>query len=766
MLTSRERPQGIGRWETDLQAVRVLRLEGLDPDAGQAILHARGLTGQAADARALVERYAGHPLALKLVAQTVQELFGGTIGDFLREETPIFDDIRAVLDQQFARLSALEQELLMWLAVERAPTAAAVLRGNLVSPAPLGTFVEALRALQRRSLLERVGEGVTLQNVVIEFLTDRLVDGVSGELLRAGGANAASGDRQPHALPDALAMLNRFALVKAQAKEYVRESQRRMMLQPVVERLAQELGTAGLATRVQAILAGLRAAAPRAPGYAGGNLLNLLLHAGIDVAGYDFSRLSVWQADLQGRVGVGLDLGAADLTGAAFTHIIDPTAVTLVSADHMLVAGFSDRDICVWRAAYGQLQLTVRTPDQGAERLVFSPDRQLLAGGCRDYSVRVWSVATGATLQILEGHTALVLSAAMSHDGRLLASSSDDHTIRVWDIQSGRCLRILRHPLVRHNCLIFRPPLPGERSAGASLLVSGGDDYTICVWDSEQGQLVDVLRGHEREIECVAFSEDGTLLASGSHDGMILLWDVQPSGHRRLRSTLRGHRHIVRDLVFHPHGHLLASGSLDRTIRLWDVRSGHIRQLLAGHGSEITGLAFDPDGRVLAGVNWHRAVRLWEVETGRALETLTGSMHAVTAVCFRPDGRQLASGSGDGRVHVWERNHGGLAGTFHGHTGQVSALAFSRAAQILASGSRDATIRLWDMAGGRLIRTLRGHQGPAKALAFSPDGRLLASAGEDRTIRCWSLREGSAFAVEQPERALQGHTDDIEIGGL
>ena len=102
-------------------------------------------------------------------------------------------------------------------------------------------------------------------------------------------------------------MLNRFALVKAQAKEYVRQSQTRMILQPVVDRLVAELGTAGLAARVQAILAGLRERAPRAPGYAGGNLLNLLLHAGIDVAGYDFSRLSVWQADLQGLVGAGVN---------------------------------------------------------------------------------------------------------------------------------------------------------------------------------------------------------------------------------------------------------------------------------------------------------------------------------------------------------------------------------------------------------------------------------------------------------------------------
>src|SRR5215213_3340467 len=155
LVTSRERPQGMARWEADLEWVRALRLEGLDPAASQAILGARGLRGQEAEAQALIGRYSGHPLALKLVAETVQELFDGAIGSFLREETLIFDDIRAMLDQQFARLSALEQEILFWLAIEREPVTAAALRDNLVRKPPSSLFLEALRALQRRSLLEQ-----------------------------------------------------------------------------------------------------------------------------------------------------------------------------------------------------------------------------------------------------------------------------------------------------------------------------------------------------------------------------------------------------------------------------------------------------------------------------------------------------------------------------------------------------------------------------------------------------------------------------------
>ena len=108
MLTSRERPHGLARWERDTPLVRSLALEGLDSRAGAAMLNARGLTSQQADASALVTHYSGNPLALKLVAQTVQELFAGDIGAFLAVDAPIFDDIRTVLDQQFARLTPLE----------------------------------------------------------------------------------------------------------------------------------------------------------------------------------------------------------------------------------------------------------------------------------------------------------------------------------------------------------------------------------------------------------------------------------------------------------------------------------------------------------------------------------------------------------------------------------------------------------------------------------------------------------------------------------
>ena len=265
------------------------------------MLAARGLAGQDADAAALVEHYSGNPLALKLVAQTVQELFGGEIGAFLAVEAPIFDDIRAVLDQQYARLSALEHEILLWLAIGREPMTAVELRANLLQPGAPRDFVEALRGLQRRGLLEQAAHGdgaaFALQNVILEYLTDQVVDEACG---------AIEGEQ--------VERFNRHALLKAQAKEYVRQSQARLILQPIVERLAGRLGRAGVEQQLQRLLASLRERTPRLPGYAGGNLLNLLLQLGVDLHGYDFSHLSVWQADLRGVVDAAINFSHADLS--------------------------------------------------------------------------------------------------------------------------------------------------------------------------------------------------------------------------------------------------------------------------------------------------------------------------------------------------------------------------------------------------------------------------------------------------------------------
>lgn len=217
VITSREQPQKIQQVEEDTGQVRILRLGGLEVAAGQALLKARGLAATTCLSATLVQRYSGNPLALKLAARTIQEVFNGDSTAFLGEDVLIFDDIRIVLDQQFARLSALEREILIRLALKRESVSLQVLAQNLVQAGSRRDLLEAVRSLQRRSLLEKTEAGFTLKSIVTEYVTDSIHD-YADEPHKQGVVD----------LPYHLAMM------KAQAHEYVRRRQVRLIFHPIV----------------------------------------------------------------------------------------------------------------------------------------------------------------------------------------------------------------------------------------------------------------------------------------------------------------------------------------------------------------------------------------------------------------------------------------------------------------------------------------------------------------------------------------------------
>jgi WD40 repeat protein len=830
VLTSREKPKGMVAEEGKALPIRSLRLTGLHESAVQEIFSVKGdFSGSTEEWRVLSEHYAGNPLALKMVASAIKDFFDSSITNFLeilQQGTSIFGDIRDLLARQIDRLSDLEQQVMYWLAIDREPVTLSELRADFVPQVSLGDLLEALTSLERRCLIEKAAPTLiektrtlfTLQPVVMEYMTDQLIEQVCEEIgnWESEIRNRDSQSKIQVAL-EAHQRCNRksqifqtHSLIKAQAKDYIRETQIRLILKPIADRLLNTSRKEKLENLFRQILSDLHGKSPQETGYVGGNVINLLCQLSSDLSGWDFSHLTVWQAYLR-RINLHqVNFAHSNLAKSVFTETFSQILSVAFSPDGKLLAtGDVNHEIHVWQVADGKQLLTCKVDEGWVWSVTFSPNGRLLASSA-NRSVHLWDVQTGQCLQTLQGYSDRVFSLAFSPDGRLLASGSEDHLVRIWDVKTGQLLKILSGHTDEVRSVAFAPQRYANSPEG-HLLASGSYDRTVRLWDVNSGECSRILEEHTQRVWSVAFSPDGCILASGSSDRTIKLWNI--STGQCLKSLL-GHAQQIRTVAFSPDGQTLASGSDDQSVRIWNWRTGEALRVLKGHTSWISSVAFSPDSLceawcgssiavatsgasngLLASGSEDQSVRLWDTRTNLCLKTLQGHSNGIWSVAFNPIppnspyqeelGGILASGSQDGMIRFWNIKTGKYLAGIQGHASWIWSVAFSpipcthfglestnESSQlcetneqsntpkslvggILASGSEDRTIKLWDTYTGQHLRTLNGHKDAVFSVIFSPDGRTLFSGSLDGTIKLWDIRTG------QCRQTLQGHNGGV-----
>lgn len=309
-----------------------------------------------------------------------------------------------------------------------------------------------------------------------------------------------------------------------------------------------------------------------------------------------------------------------------------------------------------------------------------------------------------------------------------------NHEDAIKDLEHGLTLKFTASDLEREKAEGFDKYLSDVLTEFIAVIRDEEKAKTEPVWPHK------ILNGHEGWVMVVAYSPDGSLVASADLDHALLLWD---GGTGKLKHTFP-ERNVIQAVTFSPDSKLLLAGGYNNTIDIWDLQTNKLLKSLTGHTNYIHVLAFSPNDKVLASGSWDDTIKLWDVATWTPLRTLKLD-NSVWHMSFSPDGSTLASVDQEGAIQLWDTKTGKLQRrlSFDDHGGFVE---FSPDGKLFAAAA-DQAIVLVDSETGKEVRRLTGHRGNPQNVAFSPDSKKLASVSWDGTLRLWNVATGEQLEL-------------------
>ncbi|MBN2147206.1 MAG: protein kinase [Anaerolineales bacterium] len=463
-------------------------------------------------------------------------------------------------------------------------------------------------------------------------------------------------------------------------------------------------------------------------------------------------------------------------------------SVSLSADGRLALSGSRDNTLKLWDVPSGACLRTFYGHTSAVNSVCLSADGQLAASGSYDRTLKLWEVSSGECLRtFLTGHWDSITYVDLSADGCLAISKGKDGNLKLWDVSSGRCLRTLQ---------IFGPAC---MSADGCYLLTGNGDKTLKLWEVARGRCLRTwtCTHPEHTVESVYLSKDARFALSGSLEGSLILWKLDPERDSYSAHPVFSRVSLTQDmdeshalfmqkmedarqaLVQNNDRIALSSLKLVREIQeyvrnaeameLW--KALYIRQVKSNfstgwqasvnyeflNGWPPNSICLSADGRLALSGFSDNTLNLLDVSSGRCLRTITISGDNFgNTVFLSADGQMILSGGkSDKTLKLWDALTGRCLRTFTGHIDRVNSVYLSADGDLALSGSNDMTLKVWEVSSGKCLRTLQRHSGGVFSVCFSADGRYALSGSGDKTLIMWDVSSGQCL------RTLKGHAGVI-----